>query len=78
MQDPPSQINLFGAKPEIHPIDRDLSRLSLTRREVTSLAQRGLPQILPQLRSESGTELEQWMFEVVSIRNVAKNGSSPI
>jgi hypothetical protein len=69
MQDPPSQLKLFGAKPDIQGIDRDLSRLGLTRREVTTWYSEGFFSFDPN-RVQA---LERWMFdEVVFIRDLRK------
>ena len=41
MEDRPNQLKLFGLKLAISAVDRDLSRLGLTRREVTSWRNEG-------------------------------------
>lgn len=69
MLDPPSQLKLFGAKPEFYPIDADLSRLGLTRREAATWRNEGFLSFDP----DRVRTLERWMFdELVFIRDLRK------
>jgi hypothetical protein len=62
-------MKLFAPKAEIHPINRDISRLDLTRREVTSWHNEGFLSFDPN-RVQA---LERWMFdEIVFIRDLRK------
>jgi hypothetical protein len=67
--DPLNQPNLFSPPTELSAIDRDLSRLGLTRREITTWHSEGFLSFDP-TRVQA---LERWMFdEVVFIRDLRK------
>lgn len=69
MDDPARQLGLFGAKVEIQPIERELSQLGVTRREVAGWHNDGVISFDP----HRVQKLERWMFdEVVFIRDLRK------
>jgi hypothetical protein len=69
VSDPPSQLKLFGPKPEILPIESDLARIGVTRREVATWHNEGFLSFDP----SRVQKLERWMFdEVVFIRDLRK------
>jgi hypothetical protein len=69
MDDPPNQLTLFGAKAELHPVDRDLAGIGVNRREITHWHAEGFLSFDPNRVSA----LERWMLdEVVFIRDLRK------